>query len=182
MRKKWWDTPLIRLPPSLVRGCFRPTHGTTAAIFAVSSDLIGLLRVDPRWPHERWRRPARYIVSHQHSSNYSLLLLSLSLRTRPQPRASSQSYEGTSLLTRAFLPLYLFLATAKVETPGCNDCDTASNGNEAMYMLLAAPSPRTICPIVTLPPRDQRYIQRDFSPRAFRRPQLPLHAPVLLPG
>lgn len=36
-----------------------------------------------------------------------------------------------------------------------------------MPMLLATPSPRTICPNLALPPRDQRYIQRVPPPSRF---------------
>ncbi len=115
------SSPLIsgsRILPSLI-------PGATFAIGAILSDITGHLSMVPRWPRERRSRPANYIVSHQHSTTYSLLYLFPSRKTRPQPIAYSQPYERIPLQATAYSPLCLFLAIAKVQTPGCNDCDTA---------------------------------------------------------
>jgi hypothetical protein len=158
------------------------TYSATVAIVTLSGDLTGHLSVIPRWPHERRGRPANYIVSPQQSTTYSLIYLSPSRRTRLQPIAYSQLYEGIHLQARAYLPLCLFLATAKVQTLGCNDSDAASSGDEAVPMPLAAHPTRTLCPNLTLTTRAQRYIQRVSPHRAFWRPQETLRTPAPLPG
>ena len=144
------EEEMVRYTPTSSHPIYGPwilpplAHGVHFAIVALSGDLTGHRSVGPRWPHNRWRRPTNHIASHQHSTNYSLLILSPSRRSRPHFSASSQPYERLSLLDKAYPPRYPSLAIAKVQTtPGCTICNTASNSDEVMNVILTALSPST---------------------------------------